>query len=107
MKEVVDAILRAEQEATARIEQAREQAKKLIADADVEARRATESERNGAHERAREIVEQAIAEAKAARAAQLEATLAKVGDLKGAKSEAMQRAVEKAAELIVRVEREA
>ncbi len=107
MKEVVDTILKAEEEAKRRIAEAREEAKKLVADAEVEARRIVESEREAAHKRAREIVEQAVVETKAERAAKLEVTLATVGDLKGAKSEAMRRAVEKAYERIVRVEHEA
>ncbi|GAG11213.1 unnamed protein product [marine sediment metagenome] len=104
MKEVVDTILKAEEEAKKRIAETREEAKRLVADAEVEARRLVESEREAAHKRAREIVEQAVAETKADRAAKLDATLAKVGDLKSTKGEAMHRAVEKAYERIVRVE---
>jgi len=104
MKEVVDTILRAEEEAKKRIAEAREQAKKLIADADAEARRLVESERAAAYERARQLVETAVAETKAERAARLETTQSTVGDLKDTKGDAMRRAVEKATERIVRVE---
>ena len=104
MREVVDSILKAEEEAKKRIAEAREHAKKLVADAEVEARRLVESEREAAYTRAREIVDEAAAETKAERAAKLEATLARVGDLKSTKGEAMRRAVEKAYERIVRVE---
>jgi vacuolar-type H+-ATPase subunit H len=105
MKEVVDTILRAEEEAKNRIAEAREQAKKLAADADVQARQLGESERGAAHERAKQLVESAISEAKAERASKLEATQTTVGSLKDAKSDAMRRAVEKAAERLTRVER--
>jgi vacuolar-type H+-ATPase subunit H len=104
MKEVVDTILKAEEEAKQRIAEAREQAKKLVADAEVEARQLVESEREAAHKRARDLVEQTVAETKAERTARLEATIASVGDLKSTKTDAMRRAVEKAYERIVRVE---
>ncbi len=105
MKEVVDTILKAEEEAKKKIAEAREDAKKITADAEVGARRLIETERDAAHTRARELVEQAIVETKAERATKLDATLAKVGDLKDAKGDAMRHAVEKAYERIVRVER--
>jgi vacuolar-type H+-ATPase subunit H len=104
MKEVVDTILRAEEEAKKRIAEAREEAKKITADAEVQARRLVEAEREAAHKRARELVEGAIAQTKAERAAKLDATLANVGDLKDAKGDAMRHAVDKAYERIVRVE---
>jgi V/A-type H+-transporting ATPase subunit G/H len=105
MREVVDTILKAEEEAKRRIAEAREQAKKITADAEVEARRLVESEREAAHKRARELVDGAIAEAKTERAAKLESTHATVDDLKDVKGDAMRRAVEKAYQRIVRVER--
>jgi vacuolar-type H+-ATPase subunit H len=105
MKEVVNTILRAEEEAKSRIAQAREEAKKITADADVEARRLAEAERETAHAQARELVEKAIAETKAKRAARLEEITGQVDDLKGAKADAVRRAVQKAYERIVHVER--
>lgn len=105
MREVVDTILRAEQEAKTRIAEAREQAKKITADADVEARRLAEADREAAHAHARELVEQAVAETKTKRAARLEETLGTVDDIKGAKADAVRRAVQKAYERIVHVER--
>jgi vacuolar-type H+-ATPase subunit H len=105
MKEVVDTILKAEESANTRIAEAREQAKKLVADADVEARRVADTARDAAHERAKQLVESAVREAKAEHAAKLAATETTVGDLKDAKSDAMRRAVEKATERLMRVER--
>jgi vacuolar-type H+-ATPase subunit H len=105
MKEVVNTILRAEEEAKKRIAEAREEAKKITADAEAEARRLVEAEREAAYKRSRELVDEAIAETKAERAAKLDETIAKVGDLKDAKGDAMRRAVERAYERIVRVER--
>jgi len=105
MKEVIDTILRAEDDAKQRIAEAREDAKKLAADAEVEARRLVEAEREKAHTQARRIVEEAVAQTKAERTARLEETMSRVGDLKGAKSDAVRRAVQKAYERLVQVER--
>ena len=106
MKEVVDAILKAEQDAKQRIEAARTEAKKLVADAEVEARRLIETERDAAHDRARQTIDHAVADAKAERTSRLDATKASVADLQTAKADAMRRAVERATERIVRVEPE-
>ena len=105
MKEVIDTILKAEEDAKQRIAEAREQAKKIVADAEVEARRLVEAEREAAHARAREIVEQAVAKTKAERAGRLEETTSTVDDLKGAKTDAVRRAVQKAYERLGHVER--
>ena len=83
MKEVIDTILKAEEDAKQRIAEAREQAKKIVADAEVEARRLVEAERAG----------------------RLEETTSTVDDLKGAKTDAVRRAVQKAYERLGHVER--
>jgi vacuolar-type H+-ATPase subunit H len=105
MKEVIDTILKAEEDAKRRIAEAREQAKKIAADAEVEARRFVETEREAAHARAREIIEQAVAQTKAERAARLEETTSTVDDLKSVKGDAVRRAAQKAYDRLIRVER--
>ena len=105
MKEVIDTILRTEEDARQRIAEAREEAKRIAAEIEVEARRLVEAERDAAHARARRIVEEVVTQTKAERAARLEETMSRVGDLKGAKSDAVCRAVQKAYERVVQVER--
>lgn len=107
MKEIVDTIVRAEEEAKQRIAEAREAAKKITADAEIEARRLIETEREAAHQHARTLVDQAISETKAERASRLEITLAEIGDLRTAKADAMGRAVEQAVHRLTHRVREA
>ncbi|MBN1916372.1 MAG: hypothetical protein JW889_00570 [Verrucomicrobia bacterium] len=105
MKEVIDTILKAEEEAKQRIAAAREEAKKIVADAEVEARRLVEAEREKAYTEGRRIVDDAVARTKAERAARIEETMSRVDDLKSAKSDAVRRAVQRACERLVQVER--